>query len=108
MSYGLSVWNEIGGLQIDTTRRYLRVYSVITYTFSANIYDITIPVPGFTQDGSWYASCVSTDINSSNMQTYDHRTYASNDGFVSVKYLGRTDTSFNFYPSTGRLTIYRV
>lgn len=112
MSYGFSVYDVAGNLQIDSSRRYLRVHSIITYTFTASpyVYQLAIPVPGFTQDGSWHAACWFTDINTSDQITYQHTLYVVPDNYVGVTYAGRNSKSnINInYPSTGVLAVYRI
>ena len=111
MSYGFSVWDSAGGLQIDSSRRYLRVQSVIAYTFTSTQYEIIVPVPGFTNDGTWFASCIYTDVNAANVNTYDHKIYVASTGQVGIKYVGRIQvvgSNLTYLASTGNLTIFRI
>jgi hypothetical protein len=112
MSYGLSVWNSSGALQIDSSRRYLRVSSVIAYTFQTNQIEIVIAVPGFTSDGSWFASCITTDSNNASQTTYEHKLYTASTGQVGIKFAGRYEVvglyTLVALASTGSLTIFRV
>lgn len=108
MSFGLRVTSANNVVQIDTSKRYLRVVAVINYTFQLYIYEIAVAVPGFSQDGSWFAMCRYTDINTGTQFTLEHKIYVAADNYVGVMFGARQDYNLNDYASTGVLTIYRL
>lgn len=59
MAYGLQVWDESGQLVVDYTDRLGRANSTVVVGGLATRTGITVSVPGFSTDGTWFY-CTST------------------------------------------------